>query len=213
MRNDSPVARFLWRHRALILGVAAASLHGSAYLIYNNQVSEGTSDPNVVSWFIWAMMAILNLTSFQKMTSWVKSLQFWIGTAGATGTFLFGWNQGVFEVPELWELGIVALGIASAFAQFKKRHAPIGNLLIVIAAAIGMVPTLIGVIDDPAKETFLPWIVWTFAFICTFLNVVLMTPEEEAEQAEKLKGFAWVPKFSTLTLLLLHAIIVPLSLR
>ena len=201
------------RHRSLVLGLSAALLHGTAYILYNQQTMDGNSAPNPVSWGIWASLAALNMMSFKEMAGLVKTLQFVVGTFGAIATFVITIAVGSTAWPASWEWLIVALGIGSAIALFRFRNAPFANLLALAGALIGGIPTMIGVWTDPSKETPLAWILWVFAFVCTFINVLAMDDKERAQQREKLKNFSWVPGFTAGSLLCLHSLVLVLCLR
>ena len=201
------------RNRALVLGVLAALLHGSAYTLYNWQIWTGASRPNAVSWAIWAAVAVINLVSFEKMTDRIKALQFWIGTLYSIATFLNALLVGTFSWPTTLEWSVAAIGGGSAFVLFYFRHAAIANLLIIVTAIIGMIPTASGVWVEPNLEAPVPWMLWSLAFGCTLTNLLTRTPSERTTARIKLGDWAWVPVFSMSIMIVLHLLIVPLCLR
>ncbi len=201
------------RNHSLALGILTALFHGAGYVLYNVQIQDGTSTPNPVSWGLWAIMAVLNMISYQKMTNWVKALQFWIGSVGAMLSFISIVFIGAVTWPTWWEWIVIALGTASAIALFASRHAPFANLLALAAGMVGMIPTLIGVIETPSNEAPIPWIMWTVAFACTLINVLSLNKEERNDREARLGAFTWVPAFNAGVMMLAHLAVVPLCLR
>jgi hypothetical protein len=158
----------------VVLGILAAVLHGTAYVLYNMQAKLGKSSPNAASWSIWAFLATLNALSYREMSGDViATLQFFTGSVACILTFVYVLTIGKFSWPRLKEWGLFGLGLLATLVWWKLRSATGANMIVVIAFLISFVPTFEGVLRDPSKETPRSWVLWTIAFFITITNVLL----------------------------------------
>lgn len=158
----------------IALGVAAALLHGVAYVLYNVQAKLGSSKPNAASWSVWAFLATLNALSYREMSGdAVAALQFFTGSVACILTFLYVLTIGKFSKLEPKEWGLFALGLLATLAWWKFRSATGASVIILVAFLISSIPTFEGVWRDPFRETPRSWALWTLAFLVTTTNVVL----------------------------------------
>lgn len=165
---------------ATLLGVAAALLHATAYILYNRQARQKKSVPNPVSWFVWMIVAVLNALTYKAMNdSFVLALQFIVGTFGSVITFFHVISIGKISKLEKSEYWTLVLAFIAGAIWWIFQSATCANLILALALLIGTWPTFRGVLDDPTKETSTPWIIWCCAFIVTFLNVAIQ------------KGWTW----------------------
>lgn len=153
-----------------ILGVAAALLHAAGYIIYNVQTKKNDSTPNVVSWFIWALMAGLNASSFTGVTDVPHALQYMVDTFAAIATFLLALRWQRFDWPEPVEWFVLALCLVSMGLWYHYKDASIANATLLIPFFISFWPTLDWVRKDLYKEKSLAWWVWTAAFAVNLAN-------------------------------------------
>ncbi len=156
------------------LGVLVAVLHGSAFIIYNIQTKQGKSDPNPVSWSIWAFLATMNALTYREMSGdVVATFQFYTGSVACTLTFLYVLAIGEFAwlEPEEWLLFL--LGLAASLVYWKFRNATGGNLIILVAFLISFYPTFKAVLENPFKETPTAWNIWTLALFLNVVNIAL----------------------------------------
>ena len=157
----------------IFLGVVAALLHGTAYVLYNLQAKAGSSVPNPASWVVWAFLSVLNASSFFSMSGFLPSLQFLTGSAACITTLIYVIFIGKLSWPTEKEWVILMLGLLGAIVWWEFRSATGGNLITTAAFIISSVPTISGVKENPFKETSRPWTIWTIASIATSINVSL----------------------------------------
>lgn len=164
---------------SLVLGVVAALLHGTAYAIYNRQAKLGQSQPNPVSWSVWAFLAILNALTFKGMSDWVLALQFVAGSVACFLTFIYVLFIGKFAWPRRGakEWKIFGIGIIAAIVWFVFRSAEWANMVVLLGFVISFKPTYDGVKADPNRETAFPWVIWTVAFAVTIINLIIRDKE------------------------------------
>lgn len=159
---------------SLVLGVAAALLHGVAYVLYNVQAKLGKSSPNAASWSVWAFLATLNAFSYREMSGdVVATLQFFIGSVACVLTFFYALTIGNFSWLKPKEWGLFALGLLATIVWWQVRSVAGANMIVLAAFLISFIPTLEGVWRDPSKETSRSWMLWAVAFFMTTTNVVL----------------------------------------
>jgi hypothetical protein len=156
-----------------ILGISAALLHGTAYIIYNIQAKRGDSKPNVVSWSVWAFMATLNMLTFIEITSIAHALQYVVGTLAAVITFILSLVWGKFTLPNKSEVKIFLLCIIAVGVWWYYKNASVANLIGIVAFLISFYPTLVGVYKNPTKERYIPWLIWTSAFAINLINNII----------------------------------------
>lgn len=158
----------------IALGVVAALLSSTAFILYGVQSKIGASSPNAASWGIWAFLATLNAFSFREMTNdTVATLQFFAGSAGCIFTFVYVFIIGRFSRLKQREWAMFALGILATLIWWKFRSATMANMIVLVAFIFSFIPTFDGARRDPFKETPLPWTLWALAFLITTANVVL----------------------------------------
>jgi hypothetical protein len=162
------------REVTIVLGVIAALLHGVAYVLYAVQTKIGRSTPKSASWGVWLFITIINALTFNVMSAnWLLALQFFVGSIGCTGLFLYMLAMKKLKWPTLGEWGIVGIGIIATMVWMIFRNAAYANLIILFALAIPFKPMYEELWRDPSKETPRSWILWTLAFIVTTVNVIV----------------------------------------
>lgn len=158
----------------MLLGITAALLHGSAYLLYAMQTKVGRSSPKSASWGVWVFITILNALTFNVMSAnWVVALQFFAGSLGCTALFFYMLVTGKLKWPTPKEWGIVGIGVVATMVWVIFKNAAYANLIIAFAIAIPFKPMYEELWHDPSKETPRSWILWTLAFLVTTVNVVV----------------------------------------
>lgn len=154
-----------------IRAYAAALLHFTAYLIYLYQVSRSLSEPNAASWSVWAFLSALNALAFWKTArSATAAAQFFTGAAMCLAVYGFSLMTGSFKPITPFEIGILVTCIIACAAWYLTKNPALASLLVGTALAVSFQPTIMGVAADPAKESPLPWFIWTAAFCITFYN-------------------------------------------
>ena len=183
----------------ILVAIFAAMCHGTAFIVYNIQVRDGSSSPNPASWAVWAFLSLLNTTSYLVMSdSWLASAQFLVGMVGCCFTFLKSLVGGKFSPLEKKEWRVLAIGLLAAVVWWKFKNAAAGNMIILLAAMIGFWPTLQGVWANPFKEKPFAWKVWSLAFLLSIINLVSM-------------GAGWITFVTPGVLLIAHFTIAVLS--
>lgn len=158
----------------VVLGITAALLHGIAYVLYSVQTKLGYSKPNIATWSIWTFLATLNAFSYREMSGdAIVALQFFTGSVACTLTFVYAMIIGKFSWPKQSDWWCFALGLLAMLVWWIFRSATGANMIILVAALVSFIPTYMGVARDPFRETPGPWVLWTFAFLVTTINVVL----------------------------------------
>ncbi|MDP2683723.1 MAG: hypothetical protein Q8P20_01575 [bacterium] len=158
----------------IALGIAAALVHGAAYILYNVHAKLGKSSPNVTTWSIWALFAIINTLSYYEMSGdAVVTLQFFTGSVACIFTFFYTLTIGKFSWPGKKDWGCFFLVLIAILVWWKFESVTGANMIFVIAFIISFIPTYIGVLRDPLKEMPMSWALWSIAYIITTTNVVL----------------------------------------
>ena len=158
----------------VVLGVGAALLHGTAYVLYNIQTHFGKSEPNPASWAIWTLLSILNAWSFREVSADnLSTLQFFTGSVACMITFFYTWYRGKLKRLKHSEWRILALALSVIVVWRIFNSATGANMLVVLTFIISFIPTLKGVLADPFKESPRSWWLWTAAFAFTIGSILL----------------------------------------
>jgi hypothetical protein len=166
---------------AVVFGILAAVMHGTAFVIYCIQTKLGSSKPNAATWSLWAFLATVNALTYKGVSGdIVATLQFFMGSAACIGTFLFALAIGKFSRLKVFEWSLFALGMVASVIWLVFRNAVFANMIVLVTIAISFVPTVVGVWRDPHQEAPFPWVIWTSAYLLTTLTVVMRWHGEKA---------------------------------
>ncbi len=161
-------------HLKLVLGVAAAVLHGAAFVLYARQVNLGHSSPNVAMWSVATFLTLLNALTFQEMSGDpLAAVQMFVGFIGCSFIFFYALTKGNFSRLGHLDVWAMCLGVLAGIIWHVFRQAAWANMVVLGALMISSAPTLIGVFRDPFKETPRSWIMWTAAYVITTINLLL----------------------------------------
>ncbi|GMU74355.1 MAG: hypothetical protein AMXMBFR44_5520 [Candidatus Campbellbacteria bacterium] len=155
---------------SVLLPILAALIHGTGFVLYNVQTKLGKSEPNPVSWFLWAFLATLNALSFSAMSDPVAALQFLTGSIGCILTFLYVLFIGKLRWPKGGEWVMFTIGLG-AIAAWKLSGPTFANMILVLGVVWSFVPTAVGVWRDPRRERSTAWWFWTVASALTALFI------------------------------------------
>jgi hypothetical protein len=156
------------------LAVLAPVLNILGFVLYHRSIFRKGSNPNVASWGTWALVTILNFTSYQEMSKdWAKSAMPTIGSVLCISTFVVALIKGELKRLNVFDSTALCLGVAAGIWWWQSQSATYGNLLLQLSLHIGFVPTIRNVWSEPEKEDALPWFVWTGAFALSCLVTIL----------------------------------------
>lgn len=197
---------FLEQALPWLLGCLAALVHAAGYIQYNRQTKKDASTPNPASWFIWSIMAGLNLITFAGFTSIPHALQYIVGTFGASTTFYLAIRWGKLDWPSPKEMKVLAVCLATIAVWLIFHSASGANAILMIAFVISIKPTYDGVRNNPHAETALAWWIWTLAFAINLSNnaitLLFGTPDPDTTLIDQIMSVS-NPSF----LLIAHALI------
>lgn len=161
---------------SIILATIAGILHIVAYSLYAFRSFRGLSEPNVVSWSLWGLLTILNVTSYRMMSGdWVKSIQPLAGSFMCilTATVVIYRGSARFKKLSTIEWVAAIIGLA-AIVLWKVLHSPIiAQVLVLSAVGVGFITTFKSVWRNPSGEWKLPWFIWAVAFTFGLVAAVM----------------------------------------
>lgn len=157
-----------------VLGVAAAAIHLSAYVVYARQTGRGETRLNTATWILWVFLSALNAASYLMMTGDpAKSAVSCAGAVACTVTLAFALAKGRASPIAPWDGAALAAGLCAAAAWWLWRSATYANLILQGGFIISMLPTYRAVFKDPRTEKPLPWLMWGSAYVVTLCVVLL----------------------------------------
>ena len=154
------------------LAILASAIHLSAYAAYNTAALRGVSEPNLVPWFIWGLMAVLNNATYKAETGdQVKAMLTTAGSVASMATFVIALAMGgMFNSISAVNTIALAIGVCAVLV-WKLGSAKYANRCILIAVVAGFVPFYKVLWMNPSAEPPLAWVLWA---ISTTLNVVVV---------------------------------------
>lgn len=157
-----------------LFGVLAGATQALAYIDYNRQILRGKLNPNGSTWLIWALLAILNATTYGlTVNDWAKTVLPIVNTALCIGTFILAFAGKKFDKIDAWDAVALVVGLSSSLVWYHYRSAMYANFVLQISIAVGFIPTYRMVWKDPKKERVRPWLIWTFAYVFLIIAVIL----------------------------------------
>lgn len=186
---------------SLLLGLVAAGMHTTAYILYNIQSKKGQSKPNAATWALWAFLVILNALTYQETSRsfWLAFTYFTSSTACIL-TFGYVWIIGRLEWPAWRDWLYASLAAIGGIVWLVYHQAAYANLIITGTILLSFEPTYRGVWKNPHKETPLPWWLWTLALVVIAVNAALQHQ-------------AWTSYVSPVSLTVAHATVAILCSR
>ncbi len=157
----------------LWLGIIAGLVHISAFVLYNKQVSDKTSTPNIATWTMWVVLTILNLFTYNVMSGdIVKSILPTISSIFCIWTFLFSLKKGRLSQMRGEEIIALVIGGISCFIWWWYHSATYANMILQVSIAISFIPTYRGVWNNPKIEKALPWYIWSAGYALSIMVVI-----------------------------------------
>ncbi|HTK04391.1 MAG TPA: hypothetical protein VL500_02315 [Candidatus Eisenbacteria bacterium] len=156
------------------LGIIAAAIHLSAYVVYARQAGRGETRLNTATWILWVFLSALNAASYLMMTGdLAKSAVSLGGATACTITLAYALAKGRASPVAPADAAALAAGLVAAAAWWIWRSATFANLILQAGFIISMVPTYRRLFRDPRAEKPLPWLMWGSAYAVTLVVVLL----------------------------------------
>lgn len=182
-------------------GIVAAAIHLSAYLIYNWQMFLSHAHPNAATWGLWLAISTMNCASYFFMNrDWGKIILPSTSTLATFVTFGYAVAGGKFAGFGDYDIIACVIGLAAAGVWWRFRNAGYANIILQAAVAASFVPTFTSVWNNSANESWLPWFVWTSAYVFLLASVLR-------------RHKSWMDFIYPANCLILHATVGLLSLR
>ncbi|HSD12802.1 MAG TPA: hypothetical protein VLC10_04550 [Patescibacteria group bacterium] len=156
------------------LGVVAAAIHLSAYVVYARRTAKGEARLNTATWILWVFLSALNAASYLIMTGdLAKAFLPCAGATACTLTLAFALAKGRASPIAFWDGAALAAGLVAAAAWWLWRSATYANLILQAGFVVSMVPVYRGILKDPRAEPPLPWLMWGAAYAVAITTVLL----------------------------------------
>ena len=147
----------------IALGISSGAIQIYSIIPYIRDTLKGTTRPNIISWFIWFILALIAaLGQLAAGASWSVILPAVI--TFNTGIILLlsigGYGYKKFNLID----GVCLVGALAAIVIWKITSQPVAAVwLVVIADLISTIPTLIKTHKEPSSETAISWLLMAAA--------------------------------------------------
>lgn len=178
---------------AEIFGIAAFSLHLTAYLLYAYFIFRGSVRPNAASWFMWLVGGWVEYLTYDAIGDghWSTSALPFACVIGlsiifATTVFLqmrsrIGrTHQSMqYHAPERADYFLVLFDLSTLVIWLKWSLAGLANMLAVGSSIVTFIP-IWRTTYETHEENPVPWLMWCMAYTCMFVAVSIEGGEELA---------------------------------
>lgn len=156
-----------------ILGTLAGVLQLVGYIIYIYFVFYKNIKPNASSWIMWTYGNLLLTGSYISATENL-SQQILPAVCGISCVitciiFVIG---GKFEKLDITEKIVLSIDILIGIFWIYSKNSEWVNILVDGTAIISFVPIIRNTYKNPEEEHFLPWLVWTSAYVLLLIVAI-----------------------------------------
>lgn len=200
---------------AEFFGTASLILHLIAYFIYAREVFSERIRANVIVWLLWLFGGVVELLTYHAITGshWTTDalpIACVIGVGGITLAMAFAQLKhylrktvyDAYHAPETKDWYLVGFDLAALVLWIWSGNAVWANVLAVSTTIITFIPQWRTTYRHPQHENYLPWSIWSVAYI--FMLMAVITGDGAHE---------WGLYFFPIYYFALHAVVVWLSLR
>ncbi len=158
----------------IVLGIAAAVVHGTAFCLYVRQMKTNLSHPNIATFGISMFLMLLNALTFREVShGWVATLQLFTGFGGCALILAYAMVRGKFSKPGPAEAWAFVLGVAASILWYRYRQATGANMIVLAALTIALSPTWLATYRNPFVDIPRSWFLWSTAYGITAINVLI----------------------------------------
>ena len=155
------------------LALIAGAINAYAFWRYNKDVFVGSTSPNAATWFLWALVTVVQATTYHGMRVHWTTLVVMISDSGlCIITFFFLLLAGKFGKLDRESGRIVALSIG-AVILWQVTSAALGNAMSQIPYALAFLPTIRDARDGKTIEDPQVWVLFTISFVVNFIVVCI----------------------------------------
>ena len=159
---------------AEILMAAANVALVVAFVIYNKSIFQNKSQPNVVSWLLWALLTAVNAITYIIMSvDWVKGALAIVAFFVCAATFFISLLNGKFSKLNLLDVVALVIGLLSITVWLAFDSATYAHLVLQIGMIVPFIPTYSDLWNKKTAENPVPWFMWSAAYLIGALVVVL----------------------------------------
>ncbi len=158
---------------AKALAFVATGFQLWAFWLYNRKMIVDQQNPNTSTWLLWAVLTILNFTSYSIASGDIwKSLLPMATSFACIGTCIFALRRGKFKkLSGLTDMLVIIVGLTAAIVWKVYQSAALGNVTLQLAIVISFIPTFRDVLIK--DENPLPWLLWGVAYAFLLIVVIL----------------------------------------
>lgn len=200
---------------AEFFGILALTLHLVGYGLYGWSVFHEWGRPHILTWFMWFGGGIVEYATYQAIPGahWSSNalpLACVMGLGFITLAIIIShfkhWFRGTeyqYESPEIKDYWLFGFDAGAGLLWWGGQwQAALANIVAVGTSVFTFIPIWRTVYQKPDSEHYLPWIIWTAAYMAMFIAVLTGPGSKE-----------WELYFYPLTYFVFHAIVALLCLR
>lgn len=164
-----------------LLALTAGAINIYAFWLYNKDVFLGGTRPNAATWSLWALVTVVQSSSFNAMdVHWTKLVVMVSDATLCVVTFAFLFTKEKFGKLDKESQFTIALSLI-AVALWQLVSAEWGNALSQIPYAMAFWPTIRDARDGRTIEVPRVWIAFTVSFVLSLIVMCLEWPENKWE--------------------------------
>lgn len=171
---------------AEFFGIVALVLHLIAYAMYGWSVFHEWVKPHILTWFMWFAGGVVEYATYQAIPGahWSSNalpLACVIGLGSITLCIIlaavrnwFDHTQYQYEPPEKKDFVLFGFDAVAGWLWFTHIwSAALANIVAVTTSVFTFIPQWRATYRNPDSEHYLPWFIWTIAYVAMFAAVYL----------------------------------------
>ena len=139
----------------VFLGTLAGLVHITAYVLYNRGILKGKCKPNNTTWTLWIFLALLNSSSYLKMSQdIIKSILPITSAAFRFITFGLIIAKGKWKKLDKIDYIVLTIGITAGIMWYILKSATYANLILQLAYITSIIPTYRSIWKNKSRENY-----------------------------------------------------------
>jgi len=159
---------------SIIISITALLIMCAAHIVFIVRIRSGHIKPNASSWGAWVFATAVNVFSYSAMSKdiIVASWTFMIFTMCAI-VFVYALLKRSFSRMTIPDWLLLTLSIIATLTLYFSHDAKSASLILSVACVIPLLPTIIGLRNNPSNENSLPWIMLAIGYALVTVNVIM----------------------------------------
>lgn len=152
----------------LIAGSIALSITVASYFPYWVEIFRGNTKPHLYTWLIWLISQIVALAGMLYGGGGHGTFALWAGLFGVGSVFLLCFRYGTKNIMRS-DIVVLLLALIAVALLVVFDNPLLAVILVSLIDALGYIPTIRKLYQEPWTESLLSWSIVTIAHLFSFM--------------------------------------------